>query len=66
VTGPDQHHAALRVSDQSNPAQYEGTHDDLADIRLTGNKAPEVGTLNPDYTRHTASTAGHQNLSIIE
>ena len=51
VAVADQENAPLGMANEPDAAQDEGSHDDLADIRLAGNQLAEIGVRHPDETR---------------
>jgi hypothetical protein len=62
----EQKHAAIAVPDVAHPPQDIGPHDDLADIRLGRDQAPEIGAFDPNDAAIRSGAAAHQNFPVVE
>jgi hypothetical protein len=66
VRRADQHDAGLGVLHQPYPAQDEGSHDDLANVRLGLDHAWEHGSRHPDDPAFRTCVPAHQDFAIVE
>jgi hypothetical protein len=66
VRRADHDDAAVDVTDQPDPAQDERAHDDLADVALGRDHAPEVGAPDAQQDARLAGARAHQHLALVE